>query len=164
MNPALAVVAVCAALLLAVVAAARRGWLTRRRAAAGVLLHGAVMATIVAAAYAGTLPDWFRGRGIAHYDTFMHFYLVGLLTFFLETALALPPLRIGRARLPVAALVCCAAALADELLVQPHCAARGVSLHDALGNCAGALLLGWLAMRQQLRPVASCAMISGDAA
>lgn len=147
MNPALAVVAVCALLLLATVKTALRGKLTRRLAAVGVMLHGMVVAAIVAGAYAGTLPDWFRGRDIPHYDTFMHFYLVGLLTFFLEGALAAPPLRLGRLRLPVVALACCAIALTDELLVQPHFANRGVSMHDALGNMAGALVMGYLVLR-----------------
>ena len=95
MNPAYLVIAVCSCVLAAVVAVALLAGqlLTRRACAVGLLCHGSLVALIGFGAYMGMLPDWFQGKGVMHYHTFLHFYMVGLLAFLFEGALILPPVR-----------------------------------------------------------------------
>lgn len=149
MNPAVVVIAVCGSALVGLVAVALRagGLLTRRVCAVGLLLHGVIVTAIVVGAYAGTLPDWFRGRDVPHYDTFMHFHLVGLLAFFLEGALAPRPFRIAGLPWSRVGLAILAISAFEELVIQPRFPNRGSSFHDALGNGSGVLLLSALALR-----------------
>lgn len=149
MNPAVIVIAVCGSVLVGLIAVAWRagGLLTRRVCAAGLLLHGVIVTAIVAGAYAGTLPDWFRGRDVPHYDTFMHFYLVGLLAFFLEGVLAPRPFQIAGLVWSRVGLAVLAISVFEELVIQPRFANRGSSFHDAFGNGLGAFLMSTLALR-----------------
>jgi hypothetical protein len=128
----------------------------------GVLLHGAMVAAIVLSAYADCLPLWSQGRTLANYDTFMHFYLTGLLTFFMEGMLRQPPIAIGRWIVPRVMLALVALSAFDELILQPLASNRSSTLHDLIGNAAGAIVMGYLGYFARQRGELQNALVGSD--
>jgi hypothetical protein len=110
----------------------------------GLVCHSTLIVAIAAGAYAGVLPT--RIAIIPHYDTIMHFVLVGMFGFFLDGALAHRPI-VGVPFLPRLGPGIALSLAATEEYLQRLSPRRSSSWGDFAANALGILVCAWLAKR-----------------
>ncbi len=109
----------------------------------GFLVTVCIAGALTLAAYAEKLPPILAHEDV---DKGVHFFVAGLLAFFLDGALARRNVRIAGAGVSLAALVVLVPTAIEELL-QRYSPVRESSVWDFAADITGVVLFTWLSRR-----------------